>query len=162
MPPGGSHARTPARLKLRVMIPRHGEYGLDGHYPRLGLFVQAVLEVAATAGTVKALRHGRPVLAAASGAAAVGLGALTAGGLYSTRRGKFEVWTQILDELDLRGDEHVLDIGCGRGAVLLLAAGRVPHGRAVGADIWLSRDQTGSSPASTERNASPALNVLVT
>ena len=135
------------------MIPRRGEYGLDGHYPRLGLFVQAALEVAASAVTVQALRRGRPALAAASGAAAAGLGALTAGGLYSTRRGKFEVWTEILDELGLRGDEHVLDIGCGRGAVLLLAAERVPGGRAVGADIWLSRDQSGNSRASTERNA---------
>jgi arsenite methyltransferase len=135
------------------MIPRRGDYGLDGHYPRLGLFVQAALQVAAGSVTVHALRRGRPVLAAASGAAAVGLGALTAGGLYSTRRGKFEVWTEILDELGLRGNEHVLDIGCGRGAVLLLAAERVPHGRAVGADIWLSRDQSGNSRASAERNA---------
>ncbi len=135
------------------MIPRRGEYGLDGHYPRLGLLVQGALEVTASAVTVQALRRGRPLLAAASGAAAVGLGTLTAGGLYSSRRGKFEVWTEILDELDLRGDEHVLDIGCGRGAVLLLAADRVPHGRAVGADIWLSRDQSGNSRASAERNA---------
>jgi SAM-dependent methyltransferase len=135
------------------MIPRRGQYGLDGHYPRFGLFVQAALEAAASAVTVHALRRGRPVLAAASGAAAVGLGVLTAGGLYSTRRGKFEVWTEVLDQLGLRGDEHVLDIGCGRGAVLLLAAGRVPSGRAVGADIWLSRDQSGNSRASAERNA---------
>jgi arsenite methyltransferase len=135
------------------MIPRRGEYGLDGHYPRLGLVVQAALEAAAATVTVRAVRRGRPALAAASGAATVGLAALTAGGLYSTRRGKFEVWTEILDELGLRGDEHVLDIGCGRGAVLLLAAERVPGGRAVGADIWLSRDQSGNSRASTERNA---------
>jgi arsenite methyltransferase len=135
------------------MIPRRGEYGLDGHYPRLGLFVQAALEAAAGAMAVRALRRRRPVVAAASGAAAVGLGALTAGGLYSTRRGKFEVWTEILDELGLRGDEQVLDIGCGRGAVLLLAAERLPNGRAAGADIWLSRDQSGNSRASTERNA---------
>jgi cyclopropane fatty-acyl-phospholipid synthase-like methyltransferase len=31
----------------------------------------------------------------------------------------------------LRGDEHVLDVGCGRGAVPMLAARRVPAGRAV-------------------------------
>jgi arsenite methyltransferase len=135
------------------VIPRRGEYGLDGHYPRAGLFVQAALQVAAGAVTVRALRRGRAVLAAAGGAAAAGLAALTAGGLYSTRRGKFEVWTEILDESGLRGDEHVLDIGCGRGAVLLLAAERVPSGRAVGADIWLSRDQSGNSRAAAESNA---------
>jgi arsenite methyltransferase len=135
------------------MIDRRGEYGLDGHYPRVGLLVQAALQLAASAATVQALRRGRPALAAASAATAAGVGALTAGSLYSTRRGKFEVWTELLDELDLRGDEHILDIGCGRGAVLLLAAERVPAGRAVGADLWLTRDQSGNSRASTERNA---------
>jgi arsenite methyltransferase len=135
------------------MVDRHGEYGLDGSYPRLGLLVQAALEAAAGAVTVQAIRRGRPVLAAVSGLAGAGLGAVTLGGLYSTRRGKFEVWAELLDELDLRGDEHVLDIGCGRGAVLLLAARRVPGGHAVGADIWRRRDQAGNSRAAAERNA---------
>jgi arsenite methyltransferase len=135
------------------MIDRRGEYGLDGSYPRLGLVVQAALEVVAGAVTVRAIRRGRPALAAASGLADAGLGAVALGGLYSTRRGKFEVWAELLDELDLRGDEHVLDIGCGRGAVLLLAAKRVPGGRAVGADIWRRRDQAGNSRAAAERNA---------
>ncbi len=47
---------------------------------------------------------------------------------------------QLLDELGLRGDEHVLDVGCDRGVVLMLAARRVPAGRAVGADVWRRRD----------------------
>jgi len=135
------------------MTDRRGEYGLDGSYPRLGLLVQAALEVAAGAMTVWAFRRGRPALAAACGLAGAGLGMVAASGLYSTRRGKFEVWAELLDELDLRGDEHVLDIGCGRGAVLLLAAERVPGGRAVGTDIWRRRDQSGNSRAAAERNA---------
>lgn len=135
------------------MLDRRGKYGLDGSYPRLGLLIQAALEVAAGAVAVRAVRGGRPLLAAASGLAGAGLGAVAAGGLYSTRRGKFEVWAELLDELALRGDEHVLDIGCGRGAVLLLAAERVPGGRAVGADIWRRRDQVGNSRAAAERNA---------
>jgi arsenite methyltransferase len=76
------------------MIKRRGEYGLDGHFPRLGVLVQAGLEVAVGAVTVRAVRRGRPVLAAASGLAGAGLGAVTAGYLYSTRRGKFEVWAE--------------------------------------------------------------------
>jgi SAM-dependent methyltransferase len=135
------------------MVERRGEYGLDGCYPRLSLLVQAALEVAAGAVVVRAVRRGRPALAAASGVAGAGLGAVAVGGLYSSRRGKFEVWAELLDELDLRGDEHILDVGCGRGAVLLLAAERVPGGRAVGADIWRRRDQVGNSPAAAERNA---------
>ena len=41
---------------------------------------------------------------------------------YTTRRGKFQVWDEILDGLHLRGDERVLDMGCGRGAVLTAVA----------------------------------------
>src|SRR5689334_1888008 len=38
--------------------------------------------------------------------------------LYTTRRGEFDVWNEVLDGLQLRGDERILDMGCGRGAVL--------------------------------------------
>jgi len=85
------------------------------------------------------------------GAAAV-LG-VAAGYFYSTGPGKLSVWKELLDELDLRGDELVLDIGCGRGAVLISAAHRLPRGRATGADVWRLRDQTGNSRAAAERNA---------
>jgi ubiquinone/menaquinone biosynthesis C-methylase UbiE len=72
---------------------------------------------------------------------------------YSTGPGKRSTWAEVLDGLDLRGDEHVLDVGCGRGAVLMLAAHRVPKGKAVGVDLWRRRDQSGNSHAATERNA---------
>ena len=49
--------------------------------------------------------------------------------LYTTRRGKFQVWEEILDGLHLRGDERVLDMGCGRGAVLTAVAKRLTTGR---------------------------------
>src|SRR5262249_679508 len=48
---------------------------------------------------------------------------------------------------------RVLDLGCGRGAVLLLAAQRLTTGRAVGVDLWRSEDQSGNSAAATLRNA---------
>lgn len=73
--------------------------------------------------------------------------------MYSTGRGKLAVWTKLLDELGLHGDEHVLDIGCGRWAMLMLAARRLPAGRAVGVDVWRRRYQSGNSCAAAERNA---------
>ncbi len=74
-------------------------------------------------------------------------------GLHASLRGKFVVWQELLDGLALRGDEQVLDIGCGRGAVLLAVAKRLPHGKAVGIDIWRKGDQSGNSVEATRRNA---------
>jgi trans-aconitate 2-methyltransferase len=40
----------------------------------------------------------------------------------------------VLDRLDLRGDETVLDAGCGSGRVTLMLLERLPHGRVVAVD----------------------------
>jgi cyclopropane fatty-acyl-phospholipid synthase-like methyltransferase len=74
-------------------------------------------------------------------------------GLHTSRRGKFVVWAELLGQLRLRGDERILDLGCGRGAVLLLAARHLTTGRAVGVDLWRRGDQSGNSAEATRRNA---------
>ena len=74
-------------------------------------------------------------------------------GLYTSRRGKFEVWSTLADGLTLRGNERVLDLGCGRGAVLLIFARRLAAGRAVGVDIWRTQDQSGNAIEATRQNA---------
>jgi arsenite methyltransferase len=74
--------------------------------------------------------------------------------LYTTRRGKFAEWDRILDGLALRGDEAVLDMGCGRGAVLTAVARRLTTGRATGIDIWSRHDQSGNAREVTVHNAS--------
>jgi arsenite methyltransferase len=74
-------------------------------------------------------------------------------GLYTSRQGKFVVWSAIADGLSLRGSERVLDLGCGRGAVLLIFARRLTTGRAVGVDIWRTRDQSGNAIDATRHNA---------
>jgi cyclopropane fatty-acyl-phospholipid synthase-like methyltransferase len=73
--------------------------------------------------------------------------------LHTTTRGKFAVWEGILDGLALRGDERVLDLGCGRGAVLIAVAKRLPRGHVTGADLWRSVDQSGNAPEVTAANA---------
>jgi cyclopropane fatty-acyl-phospholipid synthase-like methyltransferase len=46
--------------------------------------------------------------------------AFKAGYLYSAGPAKRLVRSELLDDLHLCGHEQVLDIGCGRGAVLIL------------------------------------------
>lgn len=41
---------------------------------------------------------------------------------------------QVLPLLALRGDEHVLDVGCGEGKITALIASRLPHGEVLGVD----------------------------
>jgi len=71
----------------------------------------------------------------------------------SSRRGKLVERDQLLDGLALRGDETVLDVGCGRGLLLIGAARRLDRGRAVGIDIWSSRDLSGNSREAALHNA---------
>lgn len=73
--------------------------------------------------------------------------------MHTTLRGKLKAWQQLLDDLHLVGDEQLLDMGCGRGAVLLAAAKRLPNGRAHGIDLWRSQDQSGNDESVTAANA---------
>lgn len=73
--------------------------------------------------------------------------------VYTTRVGKFRAWANILSQLRLRGDEQALDMGCGRGAILLMVASLLPRGKAVGVDLWKSSDQSGNALSTTEQNA---------
>ncbi len=73
--------------------------------------------------------------------------------LWSSRVGKFWVRDRLLNGLVWRGDEQVLDIGCGRGLALLGAAARLTSGRATGVDLWSATDLSGNTEAATMANA---------
>jgi SAM-dependent methyltransferase len=90
----------------------------------------------------------------ATGVLALGLFTLLSGlsFVYTTRRGKLAVWTELVAALALTGTERIVDLGCGRGAVLVQAAQRVPNGRAVGLDMWRRVDQTGNTADATRHN----------
>jgi arsenite methyltransferase len=60
---------------------------------------------------------------------------------------------RLLNHLHLQGNERVLDVGCGRGLLLINVAKRLPHGRAVGIDLWSQIDQSQNSRKATLVNA---------
>lgn len=60
---------------------------------------------------------------------------------------------KILDLVPWRGDELVLDVGCGRGLMLVGAARRLSTGQAVGVDIWETKDQSSNSAEAVLNNA---------
>ena len=130
---------------------RRGDYGYDAPY---GLVIFACAAVAF--GILAATAWGNaPSRVVASNTFAAGFFlANTASFWHTTRRGKFMEWERILVGLGLRGDERVLDMGCGRGAVSTAVARRLTTGRVTGIDIWSKADQSGNAAEITLRNAS--------
>ena len=124
--------------------------------PRYGVDAAPLPAVAGTAGAACLIaaarwRTGRIATATAGAVLLANAGIF----LHTTLRGKLRVWERELDRAGLAGDEHLLDMGCGRGAVLIEAAKHLPAGRAVGVDLW-SKDQSGNHPDATLANAAGA------
>jgi arsenite methyltransferase len=133
------------------MRVRRGDYGYDAPYFPV---IFGFLSVATGLGAAISWRQGliRPALQMTL--CFVVFLANTSSFLYTTRRGKFLEWDRILDHLHMRGDEGVLDMGCGRGAVLTAVARRLTTGRVTGIDIWSKKDQSGNARDVTLLNAS--------
>ena len=125
------HAPGGFDVRPVVVARRNGAYGVDAPYllPFFGVLVLINILEGWHSGSIW------PFLAAGFLTACAGFG------LYASLRGKFVVWAELLDGLALRGNEQILDLGCGRGAVLLMAAQHLTTGRAVGVDIWRKQDQ---------------------
>jgi ubiquinone/menaquinone biosynthesis C-methylase UbiE len=73
--------------------------------------------------------------------------------LWTSLMGKRIAARQLIDRAGLAGNERVLDVGCGRGLLLLTAAAQLDRGHAVGLDIWNSEDLSGNRREATLDNA---------
>jgi arsenite methyltransferase len=93
---------------------------------------------------------GVALLAALAAAYLLGMGSFM---IFESRIGKVRDRDTILSRLPWRGDEQVLDVGCGRGLMLLGAASRLSTGHATGIDLWRAEDQAANSPEATLANA---------
>lgn len=72
--------------------------------------------------------------------------------LYS-KWGKFRHRDRMLEMVDWKGNESVLDVGTGRGLLMIGAARNLKTGKAVGIDIWSTQDLSGNRMERTLRNA---------
>ncbi|GAA1809746.1 class I SAM-dependent methyltransferase [Actinomadura chokoriensis] len=135
---------------------RRGDYGIDGDFrvipPRGHAVILALIGIVLVGLAVRGAVTGAAITAVAFGLLALAFVLFVGSYLRTSRVGKFEVWARVLGDLRLRGDERVLDLGCGRGALLTTAAKLLPRGRAVGIDLWRA-DQSGNSPDAARRNA---------
>lgn len=73
--------------------------------------------------------------------------------LYSSKVGKLKGRERLLNLISWTGGEYVLDVGCGRGLMMIGAAKRLKNGKAVGIDLWQAEDQSSNKPDGAIENA---------
>jgi ubiquinone/menaquinone biosynthesis C-methylase UbiE len=72
--------------------------------------------------------------------------------LHYSKTGKFRCRDRILDFIEWKGQETVLDVGTGRGLLLIGAAKRTT-GHVVGIDLWRQEDLSSNHAENTAANA---------
>jgi SAM-dependent methyltransferase len=137
------------------------DYGLDAPGAVRNLFIAAGagllvrLSVAAHLWSGKlTLGHLSLNLAPMSVGVALGCGFMGAWMAWDSKFGKVRERERLLDLLTWTGRERVLDVGCGRGLLLIGAAKRLGQGgTAAGIDLWQKEDLSGNRPEATLENA---------
>jgi arsenite methyltransferase len=133
------------------------DYGLDA--PRIvrSMFSRAawIIVIALVLYFVNRSEYPGPAARMCGVLALIGLAFLAVGAVmvWSSRVAKLRLRDQLLDSLALRGDERVLDVGCGRGLLAIGAAKRLKTGKVIGIDTWSPFDLSGNTPDAAKANA---------
>lgn len=72
---------------------------------------------------------------------------------WGSRVTKLRLADKLLNSLPWRGDEMVLDVGCGHGLFTVYAAKRLKTGKAIGIDVWREFDQARNRSENVMDNA---------
>ena len=132
------------------------DYGLDA--PRIvrSMFSRGAwtLAVALVLYVVNRSEYPGPALRMCGVLALIGTVFLAVGWamVWSSRVAKLRLRDQMLDSLALRGDERVLDVGCGRGLLAIGAAKRLKTGKVIGIDTWNPLELSGNSSDAAKAN----------
>ena len=131
-------------------------YGIDAPLAVRNLLIVGALGVIALITRLLGLwsrQDGIAIIARPLMTAGLGCGAVALWMIYDSKIGKAREREKYLDKIVWRGDERVLDVGCGLGLFLIGAAKRLSTGRAVGIDKWQQEDLSGNNAAGTLNNA---------
>jgi len=134
--------------------PSKPDYGIDAPGVIRNLFAIGVV-LLVLAWFVPKLRIGPVIFLLRPPALFTGIALVVEGILmivYS-KWGKFRHRDRMLNMLDWKGSEAVLDVGTGRGLLMIGAAKKLKTGKAVGIDIWSTKDLSGNTMEGTMRNA---------
>lgn len=143
-------------MRRRVEGKRATNYGIDAPSAVRNLFLVAALGMISLITLLLGVWSRQDLVAGIAWPvmwAGLGGGAMGLWMLYDSKIGKVRERETYLDEIAWRGDERVLDVGCGLGLFLIGAARRLSTGRAVGIDKWQQEDLSGNNAAGTLDNA---------
>ncbi|HEY7835420.1 MAG TPA: class I SAM-dependent methyltransferase [Ktedonobacterales bacterium] len=132
-------------------MAQHPDYGLDS--PTIVAVELALGAVALFAALFVWLLRGSLLLGIIAIIVGVYFLLNALGMIRYSRRGKLRVRDSALSLVRWRGEEQVLDVGCGRGLLLAGAAHHLTTGRAVGVDRWIRGALSGNGPEAARRNA---------
>jgi ubiquinone/menaquinone biosynthesis C-methylase UbiE len=128
-------------------------YGIDA--PRVGSILASIV----VAGLVFGLAFRASSNEAARAAASVVLSLVPTGIILIllmvsyVKVEKFRHRDRMLNTLPWRGDEQVLDVGTGRGLLMIGAAKRLTTGKSIGIDLWRKEDLSNNTLDAAMRNA---------
>ena len=130
------------------------DYGIDAPKVLRNFFVFGILSLILALVLPKIVHLGSLVLKAQATFGWMAGCLLVEGFLYLlyVKVGKFGHRDLILGMHSWRGNEQVLDVGCGRGLLLAGAAKKLVTGHATGIDIWSNEDMGGNSETATLHN----------
>ena len=142
-------------MNQRTSLPQKPDYGLDaplelrrnGTYGLGGLLLGSLL-LYVSDGAALGIFLG--LISVISGLLLWGISAVMFRG---SRVGKLRLADEVLGQIPWRGDERVLDIGCGHGLMMIGAAKHLTTGKAIGVDRWVQIDQANNSEEATLCNA---------